>query len=119
MDGEAGLRMREKGSSLESKVRRKCLIRTLTTQIILHAEFASVCAATLARREEEEKGGSERRGAGKKAFSAAVSRYAVAIEALAGEQFGQAKMRRKVNQTVTGREIGVGVGDNSNLTKGF
>lgn len=66
MDGEAGLRMREKGSSLESKVRRKCLIRTLTRQIILHAEFASVCAATLARREEEEKGGRERRGAVKK-----------------------------------------------------
>lgn len=28
-------------------------------------------------------------------------------------------MRRKVNQTVTGQEIGVDVGDNSDLMKGF
>jgi len=63
MDREAGLATREKRTSLESKVLRKCLIKTLNIQIILHAEFSSVYTVTLERKEEEEKGG---RGVGKK-----------------------------------------------------
>ena len=59
MDREAGLRIREKRSSSEAKVLRKCL-KTSTAQIILYAEFASVYTVNLARREEEE-GGRERR----------------------------------------------------------
>lgn len=66
MDRDAGLKIREKRSSLESKVLRKCLIKTLTTQIILHAEFASVYTVILVRRGGGREEGKERRGVGRK-----------------------------------------------------
>lgn len=93
MDGEAGLKMREKRSSLESKVLRKCLIKTLTTQIILHEEFASVYTVILVRRRGGRKGGRgeewrEKRKIWETSLQGSrtlVSRYRMAIEATAGE----------------------------------